>query len=58
MQIYLKFMTFKDILENYPKQDYPSNEDLSVIVVNILRVLAERENIENNINNELRKIIK
>jgi len=51
-------MTFKDILENYPKQDYPSNEDLSVIVVNILRVLAERENIENNINNELRKIIK
>jgi len=58
LQIYLKFMTFKDILENYPKQDYPSNEDLSVIVVNILRVLAERENIENNINNELRKIIK
>ena len=36
-------MTFTEILKNYPKQDFPSHEDLCVIVVDILRVLAENE---------------
>lgn len=38
-------MTFKRMLENYPKQDMPSHEGLCVIVADILKVLAYRESL-------------